>query len=112
MAPPRLNRKLELQDPVRSPDGAGGWSISWTTLGHVWAQIAPGRGRELSIATLDIARVPLTITVRAAPVGDDRRPRPDQRLLDGSRIYRIMSVREVGPDARYLQCVAEEETLS
>lgn len=112
MSAPRLNRKLALQTAVRTPDGAGGWTVTWSTLGDLWAEVRPGRGRSLTVATLDVARVPLTITVRAAPVGDDRRPRPDQRLLDGGRTYRILAVRDADPDARYLQCLAEEEVAA
>lgn len=112
MAAPKLNRKLILQSPTHTPDGAGGWSIGWATLGELWAEVRPGRGQALTVATLDVARVALTITVRAAPVGDDRRPRPDQRLLDGARSYRIVAVRDADPDARYLHCIAEEEVAA
>jgi hypothetical protein len=56
--------------------------------------------------------MPLTIVVRAAPPEDGRRPRPDQRFRDGARIYRILAVREFGPEARYLTCIAEEEQSS
>ena len=112
MSVPNLNRKLALQDPVRTPDGAGGWSVTWTTLGHLWAEVRHGRGRALTVATLDVARVPLNIIVRAAPVGDDRRPRAEQRLVDGGRVYRILAVREVGTEARFLDCVAEEEVVA
>ena len=112
MPAPRLNRKLALQGATLAPDGAGGWSTVWTTLGELWAEVRPGRGRALTVATLDVSRVPLTITVRAAPVGDDRRPRPDQRLRDGTRTYRILAVRDADPDARYLQCLAEEEVTA
>lgn len=107
-----LNRKLTLQSPVAVPDGAGGYSNEWTPFGTLWAEIRPGRGNEFVLATLDVARVPLTIIVRGAPVGDDRRPRSDQRFVEGNRVYRILAVREIGADARYLSCVAEEEHLS
>lgn len=109
MGAPKLNRKLALQSPQRMPDGAGGWSVTWATLGHLWGEVRSSRGGTLTVATLDVARVPLTITVRAAPVGDDRRPRPDQRLIDGPRVYRIVAVRDADADARYLLCIAEEE---
>ena len=112
MSAPSLNRKLALQDPVRTPDGAGGWNISWVTLGTVWAEIRPTRGREFTLATLDVSRMPVAVTLRAAPVGDSRRPRADQRFAEDDRIYRILAVRDLGPDAHYLECLAEEEDAS
>lgn len=112
MAPPSLTRKLALQAPLRSPDGAGGYVVSWQTLGTLWAEIDAGRGRELTLATVDAARLPVTITVRAAPDGDSRRPLPSQRFVEGDRVYRILSVQPADRGRRYLACRAEEEVLS
>ncbi len=50
------------------------------------------------------------ITVRAAPEGDPRRPRPDQRMRMGARLFRIQAVTESDPEGRYLSCFAKEET--
>ena len=84
MAAPRLNRRLVLEAPQRVPDGAGGFTESWAVLGRLWAQITPRSGRETAGAAMPLARVPLKIVVRAAPVGSDARPRPE-RVPDGTR---------------------------
>lgn len=53
-------------------------------------------------------RVRYRIIVRGAPVGAARRPRPDQRLRDGTRIFDILTVTEADPAGRYLDILAEE----
>ena len=49
------------------------------------------------------------ITVRAAPFGAPRRPKPEQRLREGARVFRIAAVAEDDADGRYLTCFAQEE---
>ena len=49
--------------------------------------------------------------VRTAPVDAPSRPRPGQRLRDGARVFRILTVAESDPTARYLEIVAEEGLL-
>ena len=113
MTRPVLNRLLTLEDPVRSPDGAGGFDVTWTTLGALWAGIKPGTGRERAgRGGATMSRVPVRITVRAAPMGAPSRPRPEQRFRDGDRVYHILAVAEADPGARYLICHAEEETVA
>ncbi|WP_370158627.1 head-tail adaptor protein, partial [Salipiger bermudensis] len=46
MSIPLLNRRLVLEAPVVSPDGAGGQMESWTAMGTLWAEIRPKTGRE------------------------------------------------------------------
>ena len=53
--------------------------------------------------------MPLRITVRAAAVGDARRPKPGQRFREGGRLFRILAVSERDTGGRYLACMAREE---
>ena len=46
MAQLSLNRKLTLEDPVKTPDGAGGFSVTWTALGDIFASVQLRSGRE------------------------------------------------------------------
>ena len=108
--PPQLTRALVLESPDTAPDGAGGFITTWEPLGTHWAEIRAGTGRE-RLATLGpLAEVPLRITLRAAPHGNDRRPRPDQRFREGARVFRILAVAEADAQGRYLICTAREET--
>ena len=37
------------------------------------------------------------------------RPRPDQRLREGARIFTILAVTERDPEGRFLTCITREE---
>lgn len=104
--PPKLTRKLVLEDPQRAPDGAGGYTETWVALGTLWAEVKSLSGR-LNSDSLSLQKY--RITLRASPDGFASRPRPDQRLRDGNRLYRIDAVAENGPDGRYLTCFTVEE---
>ncbi|WP_343079350.1 head-tail adaptor protein [Ostreiculturibacter nitratireducens] len=109
MSAPRLNRKLVLEEATRSPDGAGGFTLSWAALGELWAEVKAGMGRERAGEFVTLSTVPFRITVRAAPQGAASRPRPEQRFREGARIFRILAVTEDGPRGEYLTCFAHEE---
>lgn len=108
MSAPPLTRRMELQERVDTPDGMGGVSVAWTTLGTLWAAMAPRTGRSELVAGRQSARQPWRITVRGAPVGAVQRPRPDQRFREGTRVFDILSVAEADGAGRFLTCFAEE----
>lgn len=99
------NRPMTLEDPMRSPDGAGGFSENWTPMGTIWAQVVaqPGRLRQ------DISRQPVRIYTRRSPVGASSRPKPGQRLRDGVTLYRLEAVADWPADNRFLVCNAVKE---
>lgn len=104
-----LNRPLVLEDPVEISDGAGGLALSWVPLGTVWGEVKPSSGREVDGEEVRLASVGFRITVRGAAVGSPQRPRPEQRLRDGSRIFMILAVTERDLSGAYLTCFAREE---
>ena len=107
-----MNRKLVLEHAVRTPDQSGGYATVWATLGTLWAEITAGTGAERGANALALSRVPLKITVRAAPVASDARPAAGQRFREGVRIYSILAVTERDTTARFLVCHAEEEVAA
>ncbi len=109
VAEPQLNRKLILEEPQRVADGAGGYTTNWVALGTLWAEIRHGTGRERAGEFLTVSSVPFRIIVRAAPVGAPSRPKPEQRFVEGSRVFRILAVTESDLGAHYLVCFAQEE---
>ena len=109
MTTPKLTRAVVLETPVAMPDGAGGQVITWTALGTLWAEIRAGSGRERLGELGPSGDVALRITLRAAPVGALARPRAGQRLREGGRVFRLLSVTEADPKGRYLTCTAQEE---
>lgn len=112
MTAPVLNRRLALEAAIRVPDGAGGHTLQWQVLGHLWAALKPGSGRERAGEFVTLATVPYRITVRAAPPGATSRPRADQRFRDGTRVFRILAVSEADPQGHYLTCFAHEEVVA
>jgi head-tail adaptor len=67
MNAPHLNRALVLEGVVRTPDGAGGFTSSWTALGTLWAEVLPGSGSDTLGEERMLSAVPYRITVRGRP---------------------------------------------
>ena len=109
MSEPQLNRPLVLERPVQVADGAGGFALSWQTVGTLWGEIRAGSGRDPAGVEITLATVPYRITVRGAPVGSPQRPVPEQRFRDGTRVYHILAVTERDADGLYLSCFSREE---
>jgi head-tail adaptor len=108
-APPRLSRRLALQEVVRQPDNAGGYTETWVTLGFVWGELRAGSGRERTMTATSVSSVPYRIVLRALPVGAGARPKPGHRLAEGGRLFDIKAVAEYGQGGFYLVCFATEE---
>jgi SPP1 family predicted phage head-tail adaptor len=106
---PHLRRRLTLQAPERLPDGAGGFAETWLTLGELWAEVTPLQGRELSVAGEMLSQNGQRIVIRAAPQGSSMRPRPDQRFLEGARIFTILAVTDRDLAGRFLTCITRED---
>ena len=112
MAEPRLNTELVLEAPVRQGDGLGGHRVQWQPLGRIWAEMQSGAGSERSGQAGPQSVVTWRIITRAAMHGDPRRPRPEQRLRLGARLFHIDAVAERDADGRYLVCFAREENVA
>lgn len=106
--PLRLDRSLDLEERVSTPDGAGGFDVTWQRLGTHWAQVVPRSGKERSVGGRVVPSNAYRIFLRAAPVGAPSRPRPEQRFRDGTRVYSILAVAECNNHNQYLECWAEE----
>ena len=104
-----LNRPMVLEQAVITPDGAGGHVTAWTALGTLWAELRAGAGSERRGAIAPEGRMLFRVFVRATPQGSPQRPRPDQRLREGGRIFTILAVSEADPAGAYLVCHAREE---
>lgn len=109
MSAPRLDRRMVLEAPLRVADGAGGFDLTWGVKGVLWAALTPGSGREAAGEEVLVAQTPYRITVRGAPVGSGARPKPEDRLRDGTRVFTILAVTEADARGQYLTCFAREE---
>lgn len=109
MSAPHLNRRMILETPQRAADGAGGFTQSWQALGELWVAVAPRTGRDVAAGAAALSHSAHRITLRAAPEGSTMRPRPDQRLREGTRLFLILAVTESDSAGRYLTCTTREE---
>ncbi len=112
MNAPHLNRQMILEAPQRLSDGSGGYSEGWTVLGTLWAEVTARTGRETALSGAPLSRMSYKIVVRGAPFESTARPRPQQRLREGARVFTIEAVAERDPEGRYLTCFAEEEVVT
>lgn len=101
-----LSRRMTLETLVATPDGAGGCNVEWQALGTIWADVRPASGREDLAGVQPRPRVTYRMIVRSAPVGAPSRPRADQRLREGLRVFDILAVSDCGE--RFLEILAEE----
>ncbi len=104
-----LNRPMVLEQSAITPDGAGGHTTVWTALGTLWAEVRSGTGSERRGPIAPEGRMLFRVFVRATQQGSPQRPRPDQRLREGGRIFTILAVSEADPAGAYLVCHAREE---
>lgn len=104
-----LSRKLVLERPVVSPDGAGGFARNWQSLGDLWAEVVAVTARERDGGEVSLASARYRITVRGAPFGAEARPSPEQRFREGTRLFNILAVTERDHEGRYLTCHTTEE---
>ena len=96
-----LNRRLVLQAPVETPDGAGGVTRAYQDIAPLWAKLAPFAARGGVVAAARGATVTHRIVIRVRPDVTTR-----QRFRLGTRVFRIVTVREQEPG--FLLIHAEE----
>jgi SPP1 family predicted phage head-tail adaptor len=97
-----LNRRLTLEAPVETGDGAGGVSRSYQAVATVWAQVTPAHMRSDAAADSLAALVTHRIVIRAP-----RTLNTLNRFREGARIFHIAAFRETA-DRRFLEIDAEE----
>lgn len=96
-----LNRRLVLEAPDEADDGEGGVTRLYDVVTTLWAQVVPLSARA------DIAADSLGAALRYRIVIRARNDITTQhRFQDGTRVYRIVAVRETA-DRRFLQIDAD-----
>jgi SPP1 family predicted phage head-tail adaptor len=105
-APGDLNRRLVLEAPVESEDGAGGVTRHYDVVAALWAQVVPlSASSELIAANLG-GRVRYRIIVRSRADITAR-----HRFQDGARTYRVLAARQ-SADRRFLEIEAEPKSAA
>ncbi|MGC1467720.1 MAG: phage head closure protein [Pseudolabrys sp.] len=100
--PGDLDRRLVLDAPVDTEDGAGGVVTMFQPVTTLWAQVTPLAARADIAADALGAALRYRIVIRYRADVTTR-----HRFQDGDRTYRIIAVQE-STDRRFLAITAEE----
>lgn len=101
-APGALNRRLVLEAPSESDDGAGGVVRGYEAVTTLWAKVLPQAARaDVAADSLGTA-LRYRIVVRYRPGVTTR-----HRLRDGAHVFRVLAAR-ASADRRFIEIDAEE----
>ncbi|RTL71914.1 MAG: head-tail adaptor protein [Hyphomicrobiales bacterium] len=99
-----LDRRLALEAPSDTADGAGGLVTGWTLVAEVWANVAPSTGSERYLSDALRVQVSHRITIRSrADIT------PAMRLRDGARVFRISAILDRARRNRLVLLCLEEQ---
>ena len=102
MTPGQLNRRLVLEAPAESADGAGGVTRSYAPAMTLWASVEPVSARSAVIADAPGASVTHRIVIRRRTAVTTR-----HRFVEGATVYRIVTLRD-DATRRFLVIGAEQ----
>lgn len=88
-APGELDRRLRLEAPVETADGAGGVTRSYAPVTTLWAKVEPVSAHGVTVADAPGATVTHRIIVRVRSGIATR-----HRFVEGTTIYRIVTIRD------------------
>lgn len=102
--PGQLRTSLTVEQPVETPDGQGGFTLTWAQVATVWALVEPLSGKSTEFAERAETRLTHRIWMRwRDDVGRG------MRLVNGGKTYRIDSVDDADGSRRYLVIKATED---
>ena len=99
-----LRHRLVIEQPVETPDGAGGVLRSYSTLATVWAAIAPASADDQVFADRRLGLLSHRIVLRRR---DDLTLNHRFRL--GFRVFLIRALRDPDERGEFLECLVAEE---
>lgn len=62
-----MQTRVKLQSPVRTPDGQGGYALTFKDEAEVWAQVTALGGREYLVAQQLGISLPMNVSIRYYP---------------------------------------------
>ena len=99
--PGALKTRVTIEAPVETDDGPGGITRGYAAFAKVWAQVTPLGARRDIAADADGAAVRYRIVVRCGYMLTLQ-----HRLIDGARVYRILSF-HARDNGRFIEIEAE-----
>jgi len=104
MTPGELNRRLVLEEPVESADGAGGVTRGYRSAMTLWASVEPVSARNAVVADAGGATVTHRIVIRRRGAVTTQ-----HRFVEGTTVYRILTLRD-DATRRFLVIGAEQRS--
>jgi SPP1 family predicted phage head-tail adaptor len=101
-----LKRRVVLEQATRTPDGAGGAALSWTTVATLFAAVRALSGGESFAFDRIGGRVTHEFIIRHR--GDVQ---PAMRFRLGTRLFEILAALDLDGRRRHLRCLVEERDL-
>lgn len=98
-----LRRRVTLQAETRVSDEAGGYTVGWSNVATVWAEIVPVSGREAYGARRLEGRVTHRVRMRFRPFVTT-----SMRIAHEGRVFNIRAVLDRNEAGRWLELFAEE----
>lgn len=98
-----MRERVTIEQEVRSADGQGGFTKSWTVTATVWARVKPERGGEQLEAMRLEAQQMYRVTIRGGVTVT-----PKYRLGWNGLKLNIRSVTNPDEKGRFLEILAEE----
>lgn len=102
--PGEMRTELLLEQATPTPDGAGGFTETWSEIATVFARLQPTVARERFGADQTLEEVTHRVTIRH---------RPDvasgMRFVMGDRVLSILTVHDSDETGRYLICRTREQ---
>lgn len=103
MNPGSFRHRLFVEAPYETPDGSGGVTRAFETVGLIWGLIEPVGGTEMLAEHRLVQRVSHRITIRAFTGLTAA-----HRMRKGARLFEIRAIREDVPARRLMSLHCEE----
>lgn len=98
----QLTHLMEIEAPVLSPDGGGGFSVAWDPVGAVYAALTDLGGQEMMQDAQIAASQPCRIVIHYRNDMDSK-----MRLREGATIFDIVSLRDPDGGKTWLEIIAQ-----
>ena len=104
-SPADLDKRITLQAKTRVPDGAAGFTETWTDLGTIWAAIWPASANEMTQANSTTMVISHRIRIRYRSV-----LRPSWRVKFGAQYFSIVGITSPNEGREWIDILAKEAT--
>lgn len=95
----QLRERLTLENATRTDDSMGGWTLSWTQEGELWAKVRAKSSPEKALADGRTLTRTHEVIVRFSDA-----VQPDKRFIYRGQELRIVSVDDPNGKRAFLRC--------